>query len=168
MGGTVQGIFIAAAADAPMQELGEVEAIAGVGLAGDRYAKGTGFYTPNPTTPGARELTLIAAEAIEAAGDAAGVSFAPIESRRNLVTRGADLKSLFGMRFTIGQVICEGVRDCPPCVHLNELTGKRLMPHLVWTGGLRARIVTGGTIRQGDAIEVISEAEGPVHGKGEW
>jgi len=168
MSGTIQGIYIAPEAEAPMQSLAAVTAIAGIGLEGDRYAKGIGFYSPTPTTPGARQITLIAAEAIAAAADAAGVSFDPVESRRNLVTSGADLKALLGKRFSIGGVICEGVRDCPPCVHLDALTGKRLMPHLIWTGGLRARIVVGGEIAVGNDIVVTGEAEGPVHGRGEW
>ncbi|MEZ4499739.1 MAG: MOSC domain-containing protein [Thermomicrobiales bacterium] len=169
MGGSIQGIYIAPAASVPMQSLEEVRAIAGVGLEGDRYALGIGFYTQNPTTPGAREITLIAQESIDAAATAAGVPFAASESRRNLLTRGVDLNSLFGQRFSIGsQVICEGVRECTPCVHLDELTGKQLMPHLVRTGGMRARIVTGGVIRIGDDITIIAEAEGPVHGRGEW
>ena len=168
MSGTVQGIFIAPEAEAPMQPQREVTAIAGMGLQGDRYAKGVGFYSPSPTTPGARELTLIAAEALAAAAAEAGMPFEPVESRRNIITAGTDLKNLFGKRFSIGEVICEGVRDCPPCVHLDALTGKRIMPHLVWTGGLRARIVTGGTISIGDSITEISDAEGPVHGRGGW
>ena len=149
-----------------MQALASVKAIAGAGLENDRYAKSSGFYSPTPTTPGAREMTLIAREAIDAAAEAAGVTFEPIESRRNIVTQGVDLKALLGKRFTIGAVVCEGVRDCPPCVHLDQLTGKRLMPHLVWSGGLRARIVEGGVISVGDEIVVSGEASGPVQREG--
>ena len=165
MSGNVQGIFIAPVASEPMQAIQSAKAIAGVGLENDRYAQGSGFYSSIPTTPGAREITLIAREAIDAAAEAAGVTFEPVESRRNIVTLGVDLKSLFGKRFTIGAVVCEGVRDCPPCVHLEELTGKRLMPHLVWSGGLRARIVEGGVISVGDEITETGEALGTVHRK---
>ena len=59
--GHVEAICIAAADSAPMQLLASVEAIAGVGLRGDRYAEGTGFYSKRPTDPGAREVTLISA-----------------------------------------------------------------------------------------------------------
>jgi len=164
--GSVQGIFIAPVASESMQGQASVKAIAGAGLENDRYAMSSGFYSPTPTTPGARGLTLIAREAIDAAAEAAGVTFEPIESRRNIVTQGVDLKALLGKRFTIGAVVCEGVRDCPPCVHLDQLTGKRLMPHLVWTGGLRARIVEGGVISVGDEIVVSGEASGPVEWEG--
>ncbi|MGD9712285.1 MAG: MOSC domain-containing protein [Thermomicrobiales bacterium] len=167
MSGKVQAIFIAPRASEPMQAVNSVEAIPGVGLKGDRYAVGAGFYSPHPTTPGAREITLIDSGEIAAASEAAGVSLSPAETRRNLVTEGVDLPSLLGKRFSIGQVVCEGVRDCPPCVHLDGLTGKRLMPHLIRTGGLRARIVDGGLIATGDSITVIGDAEGPVHKGGD-
>ena len=163
MSGKVQGIFIASAASDPMLALSTVRAIAGLGLEGDRYSAGVGFYSPTPTTPGARELTLIESEKIAAASQGAGVPLTGIETRRNIVTSDVDLPALLGKRFTIGQVVCEGVRDCPPCNHLDELTSKRLMPHLVRTGGLRARIVEGGTITVGDAITLVGEAEGLFH-----
>ena len=111
-----------------------------------------GFYSATPTDPGARELTLIAEEALAAVLAETGIALSPAEHRRNITTRGIDLDRLLGKRFRIGEVVCEGVRACPPCNHLEEVTGKAVMPPLVHRGGLRARIVTGGTIRVGDQI----------------
>jgi MOSC domain-containing protein YiiM len=62
---------------------------------------------------------------------------------------------LLGKRFRIGEVVCEGVRLCPPCTHLEDVTGKPVMPPLVHRGGIRARIVAGGWIRVGDAVVEI-------------
>lgn len=138
----------------------DVRAIAGQGLEGDRYWSGTGFYSDRPTTEGARELTLIQLDAFEEIETAHGISFATSESRRNVITDGIELSGLIGKRFRMGDVVCEGVRDCPPCVHLEELTGKQVMKPLLRSGGLRARIVEGGTIRLGDPIEVTGKAEG--------
>ena len=159
--GTVLEIFTTSAANEPMVGHVEAEAISGMALAGDRYALGVGFYSNNPITSGARELTLIDASAITQVTEETGLPFSTIESRRNLITTGVDLDALIGQAFTIGNVVCEGVRAYPPCVHLEELTGKKVMKALVRTGGLRARIVTGGTIRVGDAIEMIGPAAGP-------
>ena len=64
--GNVEAICIAPRASSEMQRLTSVEAIAGVGLQGDRYAAGVGFYSQRPTDPGAREVTLIEAETLEA------------------------------------------------------------------------------------------------------
>ncbi|MFN8592194.1 MAG: MOSC domain-containing protein [Thermomicrobiales bacterium] len=155
--GEVVAIHIADRAGAAMRRRGEVEAVAGEGLVGDRYRDGTGFYSTTPTDPGARELTLIAEEALAAILAETGIALGLDEHRRNVTTRGVALAPLIGKRFRIGMVMCEGLRDCPPCVHLEEITGKRVMPPLVRRGGLRARIVESGWIRVGDQIEPIAE-----------
>ncbi|MCA1647227.1 MAG: hypothetical protein LC797_17810, partial [Chloroflexi bacterium] len=61
-----------------------------------------------------------------------------------------------GRRFHVGAVLLEGVKDCPPCEHLEGLLGKPLLQPLVDRGGLRARIVQGGTIRVGDPLTASS------------
>jgi MOSC domain-containing protein YiiM len=151
MTGEVIGIFVADAAGAPMQELVEATAIAGAGLDGDRYRDGAGFYSP---VPGPRQLTLIEQETLDALLAEHEIELAPRETRRNLTTRGIRINDLVGKRFTIGDVLCEGIRLCPPCNRLEELTGKPVLAPLVDRGGLRADIVTGGTIRRGDKIKV--------------
>jgi MOSC domain-containing protein YiiM len=64
---------------------------------------------------------------------------------------------LIGKRFTIGEVVCEGIRDCPPCVHLEELTGKTVMRAMARRGGLRANILTDGDVAVGDEIVEVQE-----------
>ena len=89
---------------------------------------------------GGREVTLIAREAI-AAANAADVTIGEGESRRNLVTEGVDLEALIGKQFAVGDVVLLGVRDCPPCAYLEELTGQAVRRGLRNRGGLRADIV---------------------------
>lgn len=155
MSGEVIAIHIASGAGEPMQAMDHATAITGAGLQGDRYQGGNGFYSAVPTDPGARELTLIAAESLAAVLAETGIELPPHEHRRNITTRGVDLPSLLGQQFRIGDVLCEGVRDCPPCNHLEDLTGKAVLSPLVHRGGLRARIVNGGTIRVGDTITLL-------------
>jgi MOSC domain-containing protein YiiM len=138
-----------------MHGLASAEAIAGEGLVGDRYRDRTGFYSPNPTDPGAQELTLIEEESLAAVLDDTGIVLGPEEHRRNITTRAIELESLLGKRFHIGEIICEGVRPCPPCTHLEEVTGKHVMKPLVHRGGIRVRVVAGGWIRVGDPIQAI-------------
>jgi len=154
--GKVEAICIAPRASSEMQRLTSVEAIAGVGLQGDRYAAGIGFYSQRPTDPGAREVTLIEAEALDALRAERGIQLGFDEHRRNLTVRGVRLTELLGQRFSIGEVVLEGVRDCPPCEHLEELTSKPVMRPLVERGGLRARVVVGGTIRVGDEVAAFA------------
>ncbi len=158
--GTVEAIYVAPSAGKPMQALPEAEAIAGRGLAGDRYLEGTGYYSDRPLADGSREITLFEAEELEGLERETGIRLDPSESRRNVLTRSVRVNDLIGERFRMGEVVCEGIRICEPCTYLEKLTGKRVMRPLVHKGGLRARIVSGGTIRVGDRILVSSNNPG--------
>ena len=45
-----------------------------------------------------------------------------------------------------------GTRLCEPCKYLEDLTQHGVMGGLIHRGGLRARILTEGVIRVGDAV----------------
>ncbi len=148
--GKVESIHIASAATGPVQALDHAVLIPGVGLEGDRYALKQGtFYKPEPDF----ELTLIEAEAIEALRRDYEVELPAGEARRNIVTRGVALNHLVGREFVIGAVRIRGIRLCEPCDHLQKVTGKHLIKGLRHRGGLRAQILTRGTIRVGDTIK---------------
>jgi len=147
--GTVEFIYIAPEAAVPTHPVDEARAIPGVGLEGDRYALNAGtFSKPLPD----RELTLIEAEAIEALKQEYHFALAPGEARRNIVTRGVALNHLVGREFQIGGVKIRGIRLCEPCEHLQRLTGREVIKGLTHRGGLRAQILTQGTIRIGDQV----------------
>src|ERR1043166_6942276 len=129
-----------------MQSMEAIEAVAGAGLVGDRYLAGTGFYSARPTDPGAREVTLFEAEVLDWLSQAHHIMLGTAEHRRNLTTRGVRLDTLLGRRFRVGHVLLEGVKDCPPCAHLEQLVGKPVLEPLLNRGGLRARVLVGGTI----------------------
>ena len=150
--GTVESIHIASAAQGPAQSVGQVAAIPGAGLEGDRYALKLGtFYQPTSD----RELTLIEAEAIEALRRDYHVELAAGDARRNVVTRNVALNHLVGREFAIGEVRVRGLRLCEPCDHLQRVTGKPVIKGLLHRGGLRAQILTPGTIRVGDAVSFM-------------
>jgi MOSC domain-containing protein YiiM len=153
--GTVESIHIASAPSGPMEARHQVFAIPGVGLVGDRYALKLGtFYKPEPD----RELTLIEAEAVESLRRDYKVNLAAGDARRNLVTRGVPLSDLVGREFRIGDVRIRGLRLSEPCDHLQKVTGKQLVKGLCHRAGLRAQILTQGTIRVGDCIQEIAGA----------
>ncbi len=146
--GKVVSINITPSAEEPMQTVEEVRAIPGRGLEGDRYFDNKG-RAPEPR----RELTLIEAEAIEAMKRELDVDYALSNSRRNVVTRGVPLNHLVGKEFWVGEVKARGIMLCEPCAHLQRLTIKQVLPGLVHRGGLRAQILTEGTIRVGATIK---------------
>lgn len=155
--GRVEAIFIAERAAGPMRQVEQVEAHVGAGLAGDRYAARRGTFSKagdgvQPTPPGT-QVTLIEAEAIEAAQREYGIQLDPSETRRNILTRGVALNHLVGREFAVGdEVILRGVKLCEPCGHLEKLTRQGVREALIHRGGLRAEVVRGGVIRHGDAL----------------
>jgi len=140
--GAVVAVLLAPRAEEPLVETDEAEAVAGRGLAGDRYGEGKGTFS------GGRgyELTLVEAEVL----DELGLPWP--EARRNIVTSGVSLNALVGRRFRIGPVECIGRRLAEPCAHLERVSRPGLLRPLVHRGGLRADIVSDGRIRVGDEV----------------
>jgi len=151
--GRIEAIHLADAAAGPMRAVSRVRAIAGVGLEGDRYATGSGTYSPDPRTD--RHLTLIESEEIEALASRDGIALEPGETRRNVTTRGIRLNDLVGRRFRVGGIECEATRLCEPCQGLTDHIGKPVLKPLAHRAGLRALILTDGEIALGDEIVAI-------------
>lgn len=141
-----------------MRSLDSVEAEAGVGLIGDRYARREGFWKDKDDSEESRNLTLIEAEEIERLAHESGIHLAPGASRRNLTTRGVRLNDLVGKKFWIGGVLVRGTELCEPCTHLVALTGLPLIKPLTHRAGLRADLLTSGRINVGDRITIEQEA----------
>jgi MOSC domain-containing protein YiiM len=159
--GTLEGIFIGRAKAAPLERVGSVRAIAGQGLEGDRYCSGSGTFskdiskTVNKHYPADRQVTLIEAEAIEAAAANYEVTIDPAQSRRNLLVRGVPLNHLVGKEFQIGEVRLRGLRLCEPCGHLEKLTVSGIKTALLHRGGLRAEILADGLLQAGNIVRSI-------------
>jgi MOSC domain-containing protein YiiM len=134
-----------------MMSVPEVLALPGRGLEGDRYFVEEGTWSDHPA--GDNQLTLIEKEAIEAIERDGGIKIDPGDARRNLVTEGVALNHLVGQEFKIGSVLVKGLRLCEPCRHLEELTKPGLRKALIHRGGLRAEILSEGTVRVGDAVD---------------
>ena len=67
--------------------------------------------------------------------------------RRNAITRGIDLNTLVGRRFSIQDIQFEGMGECSPCYWMNVAFGPGAEDALRGRGGLRARILTSGILR---------------------
>ena len=149
--GIVRAIFVADRAGAPMVRVPEIAAVAGQGLAGDRYLLGTGYYSPRNVC----HVTLIEEEALERMTARYGVATGAGEHRRNIVTRGVSLPELRGRRFALGEAVLEYDRSRPPCSYLGRITVP-LLPRAMGEGaGICVSIVEGGIIREGDALVVL-------------
>lgn len=148
----VAAIFVGERAGAPLRAVAQVEALAGTGLAGDRYARGAGAWSKDPRWS-TSEVTFVEAETISYVESACGIALEPGATRRNVVTSGVRLLGLIGRRFAIGSAEFEGERPCDPCGYLENLLGASVRAPLARDGGgLRARIVRSGSFAAGDAI----------------
>jgi MOSC domain-containing protein YiiM len=149
--GTVEALAVAGSAGEPAQLLDSVRALPGRGLEGDRHVSGTGTF---PSGPPGSALTLIEAEVCESFDP----RLEPSEHRRNIITRGIDLNGLVGLEFSVGEVRCRGMRLCEPCTVVQRYAGRPVLRALVHRGGLRADILSEGTIKIGDPIRTAEPA----------
>lgn len=155
MHGSIITIHIAAEEGGDLQPLDTAELVAGCGIKGDRHFSADGS--------GADEaLTLIEAEQVDLFNELTGLSLAPHDTRRQIVTRGVALNDLVGVRFRVGDVEVEGVELCEPCSYLaghlkeqfdiSDLSAPEILRGLAHRAGIRARILNDGVVRVGDPV----------------
>ena len=135
----VVALFRPGAKGEPMERLNSTRVVADFGFEGDRKGR-----------PGSkRQVLLFDEETIAEFG------FRPGDLDENITTRGlavADLRR--GQHVRIGDVLLEVTIERPTCHKLEELQsglGERLQGRR----GMMARVLHGGEVRLGDAIEVV-------------
>jgi MOSC domain-containing protein YiiM len=129
---------------APMVTASEARLEPGIGLLGDRWRGGA---------TGARQVTLVTAEHLKAIASYLGLGeVTPDRLRRNLVIEGMNLLALKGRRFRIGGAVLEHSGECHPCSRMEEEFGPGGYNAVRGHGGITARVVEGGVIRLGDAV----------------
>lgn len=126
--------------DHPIVSVPEVECVAGSGLAGDRFFNHKSAYKG--------QVTFFSSEVFESLCQTLGVSGRqPSVLRRNVLTKGVDLNTLIGRTFSIQGVLLEGTEECRPCYWMDTAVAPGAEAALRGRGGLRARILEGGTLR---------------------
>ena len=151
--GKVVSINIAEKDGAEIQSIQEVKAHADQGLEGDRYYLKQGTFSKKDKPD--RQITFIEAEAVEAIERDYQVTLDAKEARRNIVTQGIALNHLVGKKFRVGEAVCEGIKLCEPCGYLQGLVKLNVKDSLIHRGGLRARILESGMIRENDEIQIL-------------
>lgn len=136
----------------------KVRAVAGAGLVGDRYYEGQGTWSHWPG--GGRQVTLIEEEVIASLEHVLATVVTGAQTRRNIVTRNVRLNDWVGFDFAIGEVVMRGVRLCEPCAHLEQHSHRGIAAALQRRGGLRADILRGGVIHQGDRLRLVGHLVG--------
>lgn len=117
-----------------------IECVAGRGIRGDRYFDHEKNYRG--------QITFFALEVFRSVQSKLGLPQAAVaDTRRNVITEGIDLNALIGCEFEIQGVLFAGVEECRPCYWMNyALHHPGAESALKGQGGLRARILTNGTL----------------------
>lgn len=146
---------------------GEIELVAGLGVAGDAHqgvtVKHRSRVARDPSQPNLRQVHLIHNELLDELNDA-DFDVEPGDMGENITTLGIDLLSLpVGARLLIGDdavVEVTGLRN--PCAQLDSfqkgLTAAVLSRDadggLIRKAGVMSVVLAGGIVRSGDAIRV--------------
>lgn len=124
----------------PLLERAQIRCVAGRGVEGDRYFDFKDNYKG--------QITFFALEVFEDVCRRLNVTRkSPGVTRRNVITAGVDLNSLVGVEFEIQGVRFAGTAECSPCHWMDKAIAPGAEAALHGHGGLRARILTDGTLR---------------------
>jgi hypothetical protein len=125
--------------DFPMIEVPTVECVAGRGLHGDRYFDFKEDYKG--------QITFFSLEVFDELCGALRVKgIVPSAVRRNVFTRNVDLNEFIGRDFEVHGVRFYGTEESRPCDWMNRAIAPGAKEFLKGRGGLRARILTDGTL----------------------
>ena len=135
---TVVALHASRANRVPLTPLERATVVENRGLEGDRHS------LPNNR----RALLLMTQESLDEFG------LRPGDVREQVTVRGLDLHGLvLGSRLRIGGAVLEVAGLCAPCERMEEL-GAGLRARLDGRRGRFVRVLEGGDIRVGDAIQV--------------
>jgi MOSC domain-containing protein YiiM len=138
----VSNLFLAVQRGKPMKSVDQATALADRGFEGCLHAR----------PGGKRQVLLVDSETL---GE---FDLAPGIVRENITTVGlhvADLRS--GQRLVIGSALLEVTIPCEPCFRMEEIRGG-LQEALRNRRGVLCRVIEGGRISRGDAIEISGSA----------
>jgi MOSC domain-containing protein YiiM len=125
-----------------MQEVEMVEAVADLGFTGCAHAR----------MSSKRQVLLVDKETLEA------MELLPGIVRENITTEGLHVNGLaLGQRLRIGLVLLKVSAVCTPCDQLEKVR-PGLRREMYGRRGMLCRVLEGGTIHAGDAIERVAAA----------
>ncbi len=124
----------------PMIDEQELHCEAGRGIRGDRYFDFRDRFKG--------QITFFAWETHADLCKRLDVRHPASVYRRNVITHGIDLNQWIGGEFEIQGIRFEGTEEASPCYWMNTAFGAGAEDLLKGRGGLRARILSGGTLRK--------------------
>lgn len=137
----VANVFRAPKKRIPMEELAETRLLAEFGLDNCAHAR----------AGSKRQVLLVDLETLEAMGLRPGLI------RENITTAGLNVNGLkIGQRLRVGESLLEVSMICTPCDQLEKIR-VGLRRELWGRRGMLCRVIEGGIVRTGDAIEKVAQ-----------
>lgn len=125
-----------------MESLLAAEVVADVGFAGCAHAHGGTD----------RQILIMDKETLDA------LDLSPGTIRENITTEGINVNGLEpGARLRIGEAVLQVAVPCTPCSLMDKIR-PGLRKEIRGRRGILCRVLRGGTIRTGDAIEKVAAA----------
>jgi MOSC domain-containing protein YiiM len=129
-----------AAGEHPIMEVPALECVAARGIRGDRFFDYKHDYKG--------QITFFAEEVYRELEARFGAwDREPGVFRRNVITRNVDLNALIDVEFEVQGVRFVGTGECKPCYWMDTAFHPGAEAALQGRGGLRAKILTDGTLR---------------------
>ncbi len=142
---TIEHIFRELVHRFPSQELDEARLVLDKGVEGCIHGR----------SGSKRQVLVMDSETLEQLGIPAGAV------KENITTLGLDLRpTVAGDQLRIGEAILEVTGPCNPCGRMDEIR-IGLQEALQGQRGVLCRVILEGTIRRGDAIELVPAAARP-------
>lgn len=153
--GFVEVIATAAAKGAEMEVSDHADAVAGMGLVGDRNSYRTG-----------RQVSVQSRSELDVAQERLGSPIRSELTRRNITIDQGELPNEPGSRILMGEVELEVHSEAPPCVVMTEAFGPDAIDALTGLSGVHCLVVSTGEIVLGDPVRLLttdqSDTEGPL------
>ena len=128
-----------------METLDEADISTETGVAGDSRGK-----------PGNRQVTILSANAWQAACAELGQEIDWTTRRSNLFIAEIDLPKTAGCTIAIGNVRLRTTMEIIPCSRMDEqVPGLTAALQPDWRGGVGCEVIEGGAISVGDPVEII-------------
>ena len=140
--GEVIALHVGKGSRIPMKPVDAAEIVTDYGVDGDRKAK----------AGSKRQVLVMPAEVLDS------LELTPGTVRENITTRGFDVMGLpRGARVRIGGALLEATVECAPCGLMDDIR-PGLQAELRGQRGMLFRVLEGGAVQVGDAIEQVGDS----------
>ena len=140
-GARLEAIWVKTAQGGPMRSVPEGTLVAGSGLEG------------NANLGGYRQVTVLDADAWQAATEEAGADVGPEARRANLLVRGLDLAETRDRVLKVAGCRIAIRGETLPCERMDEAApGLKEALRPSWRGGVYGMVLEGGPVALGDAV----------------